>query len=387
MKKLFLLAISVLLSTNLFSQVNSPFTTHTFTSLVKWAEVITTNGSITVSGDATSEVMVEMYVSPTNSGDSGSIFGWRNNRRNNWSDEEIKQMLKEDYTIDIKVEAEKLYAIARPKNKGQQKLNISFKISVPKQVNCNLQTSNAYIRISDLSGSQNFVTSNGSVTVDNVVGKIAGNTSNGSITLTNSNNDIDVKTGNGGITVKYCSGKIILRTTNGAVSLSNLSGNISATSTNSSVTANQVDGELKIETSNGSMKLDHVSGSVNARSTNSSVTANQVNGELNIETSNGRMSLDHVSGSVNAKTSNGGMTVTMVSVSDYVILSASNGNINLSVPAEKNYDLKAKAQRIETSGLKNFSGKVDSKNLDGKIGSGGAKIELNTSRQVNLSFD
>ena len=80
------------------------------------------------------------------------------------------------------------------------------------------------------------------------------------------------------------------------------------------------------------------------------------------------------------------MTVTMVSVSNYVTLFTSNGNINLSVPVERGYDMKASAQRIETSGLANFSGKMDNKNLDGRISNGGAKIELSTSGRVSLSF-
>ena len=351
MKALF---ISVLVSATLLvsGQNNEPFSTHNFSSVVassiKSVEATTTNGGITINGIATSEATVEMYVSPNNSGSSWSLF--RSNRRNNWSNEEIKQTLDEDYTIDIKIEGGKLYAVARPKNRSQQKLNISFKISVPKQVNSNLQTSNASIRITNLSGSQNFRTSNGSVTVENVSGKIAGNTSNGSITVTNSNDDIDIRTSNGRITVSDCSGKIILRTSNGGVNLNNISGNISATTSNGGVTAGKINGELKIGTSNGSVRLDDVSGSVNA------------------------------------KTSNGGVTVTMMSVSDYVTLSTSNGNINLSVPAERGYDLKAKAKRIETSGLANFSGKMDNKNLDGRIGNGGAKIELSTSGRASLSF-
>jgi DUF4097 and DUF4098 domain-containing protein YvlB len=353
-----ILFISVLVSATLLvsGQNNEPFATHTFSSLVassiKSVEAATTNGGITVNGIATSEATVEMYVSPNNSGSSWSLFVScsRNTRRNNWSSEEIKQTLEEDYTIEIKVEGEKLYVVAKPKNRGQQKLNISFKISVPKQVNSNLQTSNASIRISNLSGLQNFRTSNGSVTVENVSGKIAGSTSNGGITVTNTNDDIDIRTSNGRITVSDCSGKIVLRTSNGGVNLSNISGNISATTSNGGVTASKINGELKIGTSNGNVRLDDVSGSVNA------------------------------------KTSNSGVTVTMAAVSDYVTLSTSNGNINLSVPAERGYDLKARARKIETSGLANFSGRIDDKNLDGRIGNGSAKIDVSTSGRVSLSF-
>jgi DUF4097 and DUF4098 domain-containing protein YvlB len=292
-----------------------------------------------------------MYVSLNNSGSFWSLFGKQSAGQSNLSDSEIKQTLEKDYTIDIKAEGGKLYAVAKPKNVGRQKLNIAFKISVPKKVSTNLQTSNATIQISDLSGSQNLKTSNGSVTVENVSGKIAGSTSNGSVTVTNSNDDIDLRTSNGGITVKNCSGKMIFQTSNGSVNMNDLKGNISATTSNGGVTASKLNGELTVGTSNGSVKADDVSGSVNVR------------------------------------TSNGGITVTMVSVSDYVTLSTSNANIDLSIPALKGYNLKARADKIETSGLANFSGTLDKKNLDGRTGNGGAKIELSTSGKVNLSFN
>jgi len=350
-----MLLFSVLASVTLMvsGQSNEPYATHHFSSLVassiRTVEATTANGDITLNGVASSEATVEMYISTNNRGNFWSLF--RSNRRNNWSREEIKQTLEEDYMIDIKVEGEKLYAIARQKSRGQQKLNISFKISVPKQVNSHLQTSNANIRISNLSGSQNLRTSNGSVTVENISGKLAGSTSNGSFSATNSTDDIDMRTSNGRITVSDCSGKIVLQTSNSQVNLSNTIGNITAT------------------TSNGGVKASHI------------------NGELNIRTSNGNVGLEDVLGSVKVNTSNGGVSVAMTSVSDYVILSTSNGNIHLTVPSEKGYDLKARAQKIETSGLENFSGRMDDKNMEGRIGPGGAKIELRTSKRAILSFN
>ena len=71
MKKIFVLSVSVLLSATFIAsgQNNEPFATHTFSSLVtssiKLVEATTTNGGITVNGNANSEVTVEMYVSPT----------------------------------------------------------------------------------------------------------------------------------------------------------------------------------------------------------------------------------------------------------------------------------------------------------------------------------
>jgi DUF4097 and DUF4098 domain-containing protein YvlB len=221
MKKLFVLSVSVLLSATFtaYGQNNEPFATHTFsTSLIKSVESATTNGEITVNGNATSEAIVEVFVSPINSGNSRSA------RRNKLSDEEIKRIIEKEYTIDVKVEGEKLYAIARTENRGQQKINISFNISVPKQdANCNLQTVNGGVSINNLSGSQSLSTVNGSLKVENVSGNITGTTTNGNINTTNSNGKITLATINGNINIADVSGVISTRTTNGKVTERNVS--------------------------------------------------------------------------------------------------------------------------------------------------------------------
>jgi hypothetical protein len=342
MKKLFILLVGVFINANLFTarandQQKNPYMTRTFpASAIKAVEANTSGGSITVNGDATSEAKVELYAS-----------------RNDWSDERIKQAIEENYTIDIKVEGGKLYAVVKQKNRisnwNQQGVSISVKISAPKQINSNLQTSGGSIHISNLSGSQDFKTSGGSLTIENVSGNLDGRTSGGSITVTNSRDNIVLKTSGGSITAKDCSGKINLATSGGSVRMSNLNGNINATTSGGSITANEIKGNLKTGTSGGSMNLKEISGSVEA------------------------------------KTSGGSMTVEMQSVSEYVKLSNS-GSINLTLPANKGYNLKVRANKIDTSGLKDFRGDVESRRMDGTVGNGGAQIDINTSQRASLSF-
>ena len=341
MKKLFVLFAGVLLSANLANcQGKDPFMTRNFpASSIKAVEAATSGGSITVSGDAGSQAVVEVFISA--------------NGRNNWSDERIRQTLEENYTLDIKVEGGKLYATAKTKNRitnwNQQGLSISFKISVPKQVSSDLNTSGGSIQISDLSGSQDFKTSGGSLKIENVSGNIVGKTSGGSITVTGSKDNIDLKTSGGSITAKDCSGKIFLKTSGGSLRMDNLNGDIDASTSGGSVTANNIEGTLKTGTSGGSVKLDGIAGSVDAH------------------------------------TSGGSMNVTMTSVSDYVKLSNS-GNTNLTLPANKGYNLQVKANKVETSDMKDFRGDIKSGSLDGTVGNGGPKIEIKTSQKASLTF-
>ena len=339
MKKLFAVLISVLLNANLFAndQQKDPFITRTFPAgSIRSVEASTSGGSIAVSGNAATEAVVEVFAS-----------------RSNWSADEIKRAFDENYTIDIKVENGKLCVTAKQKNSrfnwNQQGLNISIKISVAKQTNSNLQTSGGSIQISDLSGTQDFKTSGGSMTVENVSGNIKGRTSGGSITVANANDNIDLSTSGGSITAKDCSGKISLKTSGGSVKMNNLNGDIQATTSGGSVSAKDVKGTLKTGTSGGSVTLDGISGSVNAG------------------------------------TSGGSMNVTMEAVSDYVKLSNS-GSVHLTLPDNRGYKLKVKGSKVETSGLKDFRGNIESRSVEGTVGNGGAEIEIKTSQRASVTF-
>jgi len=76
----------------------------------------------------------------------------------------------------------------------------------------------------------------------------------------------------------------------------------------------------------------------------------------------------------------------MKSTDNHIILS-NTGNINLTLPAGKSYNLKITAFKIDTSGLKNFSGNISAKSIEGTIGQGGTRIELGTTHKVNLVFE
>ena len=473
MKKLVVFLLSVSLSAVFFTvhinaqNIDEPFSTHSFgasvTSSIKALEVTASGGSITVSGGAGSEAVVEMYVSIKNNSQNFSVLGFRRSRnRNNLSEQEIKQTIEEFYTIDIKAENGKLYAVASPKNRNKDELKISFKIRVPRQVNSLLRTNVGSIRIADLSGSQDFRTRSGSVTIENVSGKISGNTSVGRITVTNSSEFIDLSTGSGSIAAEKCSGEIKLRTSVGAIRLNELNGEVNITTGSGSITVenvtgkisgstsvgainvtnssefidlstgsgsiaaekcsgeiklrtsvgairlNEINGEVNITTGSGSIRVENVTGKItgstsvgaitvtnsenyiNLSTSSGSVTASEIKGVIKTETSIGSVNLKDISGSVEAKTGSGTMTVELKSVSEYVKLSQrGNGgttNVNLYLPAAQGYDMRINANHnITTSELKNFSGNINNRNIQGTIANGGAAIDVNAGR-VNLTF-
>ena len=126
-------------------------------------------------------------------------------------------------------------------------------------------------------------------------------------------------------------------------------------------------------------------GTVDASTSGGSITENGVNGTLKAGTSGGSVKLNGISGNVDAKTSDGSMEVNMEAVSDYVKLTNS-GNTALSLPGGKGYNLKVKANKIDTSGLKEYRGNIDNRNIEGTISNGGPEIEIKTSQKANLTF-
>jgi len=211
MKKLFLsFLFSTCVCLYVSAQRSEPFSIWNYearvASSIKVVDANMVNGSITVVGNTDSKATVEMFIS----GNSPDI------RRRQWSDEEIKQELDRSYTIDVKVEEGKLLVVAKSKTNRPQ-FGLTFKITVPKQVNSNLKSTNGSISISNLSGTQGLQTTNGSLKVENITGTVIGKTTNGSITASSSDGKISLTTTNGNINVRNLSGDITTKTSNGKV--------------------------------------------------------------------------------------------------------------------------------------------------------------------------
>ena len=292
----------------------------------------TSGGSLQVSGDHASDARIEVYIRSNNGSDK-------------ISKEEIEKRL-ENYELNIDASNGKLTAIARSKTNftnWRKGLSISFKIYVPQQVSTDLSTSGGSIHLASLTGTQQFRTSGGSLHMDQLNGKIDGRTSGGSIHISNSHDDIDLHTSGGSIEAKSCDGKINLATSGGSVRLNELKGKITAS------------------TSGGSVRGDDVAG------------------ELYAHTSGGRVDLQGLRGSVDASTSGGSIDVELLELGSYVTIRNSGGSVDLTLPKGKGLDLNIKGDRVRTTTLTNFSGKLDEDEIDGTVNGGGIPVKVRSS--------
>ena len=342
MKKTVSFIFALLVAVMVHAQSDTePYFTKSFSS-TSVAEVYarTSGGGITVTGLASGDTRIEVYVQP-------------NNNQRHLSKEEIKQRLEEDYELSVSVEDKKLSATAKPRMSNlswKRNLSISFKVYVAPNVSTDLKTSGGGINLTNLSGTHNFSTSGGGLHIDQLSGKTYGRTSGGGITVSNSRDDINLSTSGGGIDADRCSGNLVL------------------------------------STSGGSIRIDDLSGTINARTSGGSVRGNEISGELIAHTSGGSVTLRDISGSVDASTSGGNMDIEIEDVGKYVTASNSGGNIQLKMPGNKGLDLRLRGNKIHMSDVKNFSGSQDEHKVTGKINGGGIPVEVNTSGSITLAL-
>jgi len=418
MKKIIFITIfSALLSINSLAHErnNEPFLIQKFPAeSITNIDVKTSVGRIEVNGNATNEAEVKVFIRATNS-----------KKKKNISKEEIEEMLNEKYSLEIKVENGTLYAIAKEtKSHIKKGLSFSFEISVASKVDgqvktgvgsiqvqniqgkikgnsgtgsvkiekcdgdINLKTGVGSISLNDLKGIVEVSSSSGSIKAEdiaanltvktsvgsmqfkNISGSLKANTGSGSVKLHNVQNGAEIQTGVGSITIEKCQGNFDLKTSSGGVKLENITGNIVAS------------------TNVGSLKMENLIGDISATTGSGSVTADNITGSLITKTSVGSLTIKNFSGNLDAQTGTGNSTITMTNINEYLRLkSTSVGNIKVTLPKDKGYDLKVKGGKIRS--LQNFKGNYETGNVDGKIGGGGTEVSISTSpnQNVQLSFE
>ena len=261
--------------------------------------VETSGSSVAVTGASGNEVVVDMYV---------KLDG----REIEMEDAAVEKEL-ENYNLDISQSGNTISLLVRRKmNSGRSKMNLSFKIKVPKEMSSKFQSSGGSIAIDGLNGKQEVETSGGSIQVLNSSGAVRTQSSGGSFRVENFKGNVDVQT------------------SGGSIKISQLTGDVQVGSSGGSVTLEEISGSIDASTSGGSIKaqLSDVEKSLTMKSSGGSITAVVPSGlGLNLDLSGGRVnsSLSNFDGEIKkdrilGKINGGGVPVTMQS---------SGGSINL----------------------------------------------------------
>lgn len=207
---------------------------------------------------------------------------------------------------------------------------------------------------------------------------------------------------------------------NGRISLSNINGDVQITGgsgNNVEITADKrADDEedmaklsIKVKAEPDSIRIETVHGKSESRwfgsdsgtvtytlkvpaytnldtisTVNGNVTVEGVAGAVNVESVNGELDLQNLAGDVDLETTNGGIEASFDSLEGSQRISADtvNGRITLNLPANASARLSAETLNgginAEDFGLEVDSGGFVGKDLNGNIGSGEARIDLDT---------
>ncbi len=143
---------------------------------------------------------------------------------------------------------------------------------------------------------------------------------------------------------------------------------------------------MDVGTSDGSISLTSISGDTQASTSDGNIKLYKVKGEIEVKTSDGYIDFKEISGSFKAHTSDGNITGNVAELREELTLKTSDGNIDVSLPAQLGYDLDIKGESIDVP-FKNFSGKFDKTYVRGQSNGGGIPVVLSTSGgRVKLNY-
>lgn len=171
-----------------------------------------------------------------------------------------------------------------------------------------------------------------------------------------------------------------LKTSGGRVEVQEVLGDVRAHTSGGTMDLEEIGGDVDIQTSGGRIQVKEVEGSVRAQSSGGPIHVSEVSGDVEVQTSGGVLRLREIGGEVRAKTSGGSIEARFSGIPKGE-LKTSGGTIEVEVGKEAEFDLEAKTSggRVEVDDDLDFVGERKRRELRGRFGGGGPRLELETS--------
>ena len=192
---------------------------------------------------------------------------------------------------------------------------------------------------------------------------------------------------------------LVSKSGSGSQRLGDLKGPVEATAGSGALTIGSIEDDVMARAGSGSIRVDGVggslsaktgSGSIDARAVQGAITASAGSGTIDLEqTGEGNVSVSSGSGGVRVRGVRGGLIVSTSSgsiraqgtmVRDWS-LEASSGGITVELPPEASFDLDAHTNSgsIDSERPLTVTGRLSRRSLRGAVGSGGPRLEIETS--------
>jgi len=136
-----------------------------------------------------------------------------------------------------------------------------------------------------------------------------------------------------------------------------------------------------IKTSNGAIQINGVKGNISATTSNGAIDIENIDGYVSATTSNGGIEVKDTKGVKDLKTSNGRIYAEIFDFIDDIMISTSNGGIDIFINPLLNADIEMTTSngQISISGISLNVTNSEDKHIVGKLGQGGNKIDIQTS--------
>jgi hypothetical protein len=194
--------------------------------------------------------------------------------------------------------------------------------------------------------------------------KVAANTGSGSIVVGAINGPAEVKSGSGSVTVGRVGANVVASTGSGSI---------------------KVDGAASLEasTGSGSIHAAAVGGPAKASSGSGSITITLAGkGDVTVSAASGAITLTGVDGAARVNSSSGSITIDGRPAGPWS-LHTSSGGITITLPPDAAFDLDARTNSGAIDSVHpvtmTLTGKIDKKQIQGKVRGGGPLIEASCS--------
>ncbi|MDH4036387.1 MAG: DUF4097 domain-containing protein [Candidatus Krumholzibacteria bacterium] len=211
---------------------------------------------------------------------------------------------------------------------------------------------------------------------------VTASTTSGEVRVSNIEGNAVVAATSGDIDIRAIGGDAEIAVTSGNVDAVEIGGDVELSATSGDVNVDKVGGKLELEGTSGDFQVTRVAGNVTAQLSSGDFVLEGCSGNVSFDTASGDGRMIEVTGSIEASTSSGDIEVLIMPTADRVFdLSSSSGDIRVYYVPVKNFgfqlDVKTANGSIEGD-LPIKVSRVDRRRLQGVVGSGAARVEIET---------
>lgn len=212
--------------------------------------------------------------------------------------------------------------------------------------------------------------------------RVNASTASGEVRISNINGLADVEATSGDVSLRGVRAGARVAMTSGDLEASDIGGDMSVGATSGNVNVENVRGTLEISGTSGDFDVSQVQKDINVQLTSGDFVLQGCSGDVVFRSASGDARMSEVGGSVDASSSSGDIQVLIAPVGERnFAFSSSSGDIDISYVPAKDYgfhlDVSTNSGSIEGDMPIKVS-RVDRRRLQGVVGSGSAKLQVET---------